>query len=99
MKLSDGKFLSQYNTNLRLYTEDPMELIDERFSALANCFNPSRFKQGLSNPVAITNIQLMGEQEEDTNIREIVYELEYLPVIYDELDQHISINILLHKQI
>ena len=99
MKLQDGGFLAQYNTNLRLYGEDPMELLDERFTALANCFNPSRFKQGLSNPVAVTNIQLMGKQEEDTNIREIVYEFEYLPVIYDELDQHISINILLHKQI
>ena len=99
MKLNGGKFLSQYNTNLRLYSEDPMELIDERFTALTNCFNPSRYKQGLSNPIAITNIQLIGEQDEASNIREIVYEFEYLPVIYDELDQHISLNFIIHKSV
>lgn len=94
-----GGLLAGYNTNLSIYLSDPVELLDERFSCISNCFNPDRYKQRQSNPVAITNIQLLGDYDIAAGTKEIIYELEYLPVIYDELDQHISINILLHKQI
>ena len=98
LKTRDG-LLAGYNTNLRIYLEDPVELLDERFSCIANCFDVEKFKKKLSNPVAITNIQLVGPLEASSGTREVLYEFEYLPVIYDELDQHISVNILLHKSI
>ena len=85
-----------YNTNLKVLMSDPIEFLDERFSLLSNCFNPSRYQQRLNSPVAVTNIQLLSSPSEQ-NPQEIIYELEYLPIIYDESDQHLSLNILLHK--
>lgn len=92
---SNGKLLD-FNTNLVVYKEDPLEFMDERFSLLSNCFNPTAFLNGEPSPVAVTNIQLISPIDE-SNSREIIYEFEYLPVIYDESRQHISFNILLHK--
>ena len=92
-------YLINYNANLQIYSSEPISFEDERFSLLSNCFNPSRYKEGLSTPVAVTNIQLVGPVDEDSNSKEILFEIEYLPIIYDELDQHISINMFLHKRI
>ena len=67
---------------------------DEKFTGLTNCFFPDRYLNGLSTPVAVTNVQLI----QDTSLsRRVLYELEYLPIIYDEKDQHISLNIMLHN--
>ena len=93
---TNGEELMGYNTNLKVLMSDPIEFLDERFSLLSNCFNPSRYQQRLNSPVAVTNIQLLSPPSEQ-NPQEIIYELEYLPIIYDESDQHLSLNILLHK--
>ena len=92
-------YLINYNANLQIYSSEPISFEDERFSLLSNCFNPGRYKEGLSTPVAVTNIQLVGPVDEDSNSKEILFEIEYLPIIYDELDHHISINMFLHKRI
>lgn len=96
LKTDDEGKLLDFNTNLIVYNEDPLEFMDERFSLLSNCFNPTAFLNGEASPVAVTNIQLLSPFDE-SNSREIIYEFEYLPVIYDESRQHISFNILLHK--
>lgn len=90
-----GNYLKEYNTNLKLYAENIITLEEERFTGLINCFNPERYLKGLSTPVAVTNIQLLTDGVDAP--KEIVYEFEYLPIIYDELDQHISMNFLIHK--
>ena len=91
--------LLSFNSTLELNTEDPISVTSEKLSGISNCFNPSRHQQGLSTPIAITNVQLLSKIEEDHPEREIIYELEYLPIIYDEKDQHISMNIFLHRKI
>ena len=105
---SQSSPLYNYSTNLELTSEiiidrdsylianGPIDLSDETISAMTNCFNPKKYRKNEDSVVAITNIQLIGESEtasQDT----ILYELEYLPIIYKENDQHVSYNIMLRK--
>ena len=87
---------SIYNTCLSINLDAPAVVSEETLSGISNCFNTTRYQQGLSTPVAITNMQLMSELID--NKRDILYELEYLPIIYDEKDQHISLNLFLHRK-
>ena len=96
LKTDEENRLKVFNTNLKIYTSDPLEFLDERFSLLSNCFNPTAYLNNEESPVAVTNIQLLSP-DDGNDPREIIYEFEYLPIIYDESRQHISFNILLHK--
>ena len=75
-------------------------LNDAKYSFTYNCFDLNRYRQGLSCPVGVTNIQLLNKSLIDSagsfDNKEVIYEIEYLPIIYDELKNHISFNILLH---
>ena len=76
---------------------------------LSNCFNPEAVQRGEDSEVCITNIQAynLSEEapdpsEEDQNpskrvLEQRILEMEYLPLIYNELSQHISINLILNK--
>ena len=105
---SQSSPLYNYSTNLELTSEiiidrdsylianGPIDLSDETISAMTNCFNPKKYRKNEDSVVAITNIQLIGESE-TANQEAILYELEYLPIIYKENDQHVSYNIMLKK--
>ncbi len=76
------------NTNLGL--ADNILIANERMTAINNCIDPNKIQKRKSSVNAITNVQLMSG---DT----IVYEFEFPPLVYDELTQHISFNILLSR--
>jgi hypothetical protein len=80
------------NCNLELNTDDPVAVIEERFSAVNGCVNPDKFLAGLPSPVAITNIQILNNAPDHQSI---IYELEYFPIIYDESKHHLSLNMLI----
>lgn len=84
------------DSNLNLNTSAPITLVEEKFTCLTNCFNPTRYQEKLSSPIAITNIQLMSETGTGVGAQRL-YEIEYLPLIYDERDQHFSLNLFLHR--
>ena len=105
---SQSSPLYNYSTNLELTSEilidrdgylianGPIDLSDETISAMTNCFNPKKYRKNEDSVVAITNIQLIGKSE-TADQDSILYELEYLPIIYKENDQHVSYNIMLRK--
>lgn len=64
---------------------------EERFSLISGCIDPDKFIAGKSSIVSVTNIQVLNNNDEDPAI---LYELEYLPIIYDESKHHLSLNIL-----
>ncbi|MGN1218580.1 MAG: chitobiase/beta-hexosaminidase C-terminal domain-containing protein [Phocaeicola sp.] len=68
---------------------------DSSFSLLTNCFNPRAILRGEDSEVCITNIQAYNLSEDLQETR--ILEMEYLPLIYNELNQHISINLLLNR--
>ena len=83
-------------TNCRIHTNRGSEdvipqvsITNETFGGLSNCMDVVKRLNGQSNPVVVTNVQLM---EEGTNGETVLYEFEYLPIIYDERDQHLSFN-------
>ena len=83
------KFKKQYKFDIEIDDSVPFIFADENFSMVSNCFNYSKYIKGVSSPVAITNIQFLNEDSA------ILYELEYFPIIYDELRHHFSLNLLL----
>jgi hypothetical protein len=87
-----GMFEDKYKFALDINDAEPFTITNERFTMVSNCFNYEKFKRGVSSPVAITNIQLLSSSEENPVV---LYELEYLPIIYDELKHHFSLNLLL----
>lgn len=106
---NETSFLNTYNTNMKITTEyltdysgtiianGPVTLENETLSMLTNSFDPERFKAGANTSVVTTNIQLMSEPDETTGLETILYELEFLPIIYDEKKHHFSANIFIHK--
>jgi len=78
-------------SNLRVNTIDPISVSRETFSLAANSAHPANLEQGIPSPVVITNIQVLND---DADTPAILYELEYLPIIYDESRHHLSINLL-----
>lgn len=97
LKFNENTDAEYKDSNLTLYTGAPITLVEEKFTCLANCFNPTRYQEKLSSPIAITNIQMMSEAGTEVGAQRL-YELEYLPLIYDERDQHFSLNLFLHRQ-
>lgn len=69
--------------------------VEERFSLISGCIDPAKFIAGRSSVVGVTNIQVLNNNEEDPAI---LYELEYLPIIYDESKHHLSLNLLTRSQ-
>ena len=100
MDLNKDKTLKAYNNNLKVYNGNSISLVNERTSYTYNCFDFNRYSQGMNSYVGVTNVQLLGRDLASKNgaydDREVIYELEYLPIIYDELKNHISFNIMLH---
>lgn len=78
-------------SNLRVNTIDPISVSRETFSLAANSAHPANLEQGIPSPVVITNIQVLND---DADTPAILYELEYLPIIYDESRHHLSVNLL-----
>ena len=72
-----------------------LRLKDSSFSLLTNCFNPRAILRGEDSEVCITNIQAYNLSEDLQEMR--ILEMEYPPLIYNELNQHISINLLLNR--
>lgn len=89
--LNTARALEVCDVNLQVVTSD-IPVTEERFSLVTGCVNPERFIAGESSVVGITNIQIMDNDEEDPAI---LYEIEYLPIIYDESRHHFSVNFLL----
>lgn len=79
------------NSNLVVDTTNPAVVFNERFSLTANCVNPDSFAAGLPSTVVVTNFQVMNDDDDNPAI---LYELEYLPIIYDEAKHHLSVNFL-----
>ncbi len=79
------------DANLQIITST-VPLIEERFSLVSGCVNPEKFIAGESSVVGITNIQIIDNDDDDPSI---LYEIEYLPIIYDEARHHLSVNFLL----
>ena len=100
MNLADDGTLNYFNNNLKVYTNSAVSLTNERMSYTYNCFDLNRYSRGLDSYIGVTNIQLMNRDIiDDTGTydnREVIYEIEYLPIIYNELKNHISFNIMLN---
>ena len=98
--LNDEHEFSKFGCNLRLDRQDSAQdfealtLSDEKFSVIFNAFNPTDYREGINKAIAITNIQLISIANDMTT--SILYELEYLPIVYSELKNHISFNILFY---
>ena len=77
----------------------PISVENEKFSALTDCFNPSAILAGRNSNIAITNIQFLSEviDEKGKDIDYVLYELEYLPIVYNEKNYHFSINFMLNQ--
>ena len=78
------------NANLT-FIPATLYITEERFSLVSNCVNPERFERGERSVVAMTNIQVINSDSEDPAV---LYELEYLPIIYDESKHHLGVNLL-----
>ena len=103
IKLDEKNCISAFNMNLAIDGEDPISLSSERFSTLFNCLEPSRYRNNKDYSVAVTNIQLLAKKPGVTSPKsyeknKIVYELEYLPIIYNERSNHLSLNLLLYRK-
>ena len=98
MNLADDGTIAIFNNNLKVNPNYTISLVNERTSFTYNCFNLNKYRQGLDSYVGITNIQLLNKNlinpEGLFDDREVIYEIEYLPIIYNELKNHISFNIM-----
>lgn len=101
IKLNNNNCLELYGMNLPLDEDDPVRISNERFSSLFNCLYPNRYREEQDYPVAVTNIQLLEDNGSESPFsykkNNVVYELEYLPIIYSEKKNHLSLNLLLYK--
>lgn len=82
-----------------ILSRGPLTITNAKVTTIANCFDEGKFKKGEDNRVAITNIQLLNNSTnaEGSKNKRVLFEIEYPPVIYNEKDQHLSLNILLQK--
>lgn len=98
--LNEEHEFSKFGCNLRLDRQDSVQdfealtLSNEKFSVIFNAFNPTAYREGMNKSIAITNVQLTNVSEDLTTT--VLYELEYLPIIYSELKNHVSFNILFY---
>jgi hypothetical protein len=86
--VASAEELCEANIAVNLGTMQPIE---ERFSLISGCVDPDKFIAKRSSVVGITNIQVLNNDDLDPAI---LYELEYLPIIYDESKHHLSVNFL-----
>ena len=97
--LNNENQFSKFGCNLRLDRKDTSQdfeaitLTDERFSVIFNAFDPVSYKEGIDKPLIITNVQLIDNSSDNPKV---MYELEYLPIVYSELRNHVSFNILFY---
>lgn len=98
VELDSDNTLSYYGNNL-IFNGITMD--NERLGLTYNCFNLDAVRDNNTSLVAVTNIQLLNNLIENDagtyDDREVLYELEYLPIIYDESKHHLSMNILLKR--
>ena len=98
--LNEEHEFSKFGCNLRLDRQDSIQdfealsLSEERFSVIFNAFNPVAYREGINKSIAITNVQLLSVSND--LISTVLYELEYLPIVYSELKNHVSFNILFY---
>ncbi len=99
IELDSSNRLTLFNMDIPIDEDDPMRISSERFTSLFNCLYPSKYREKNNYPVAVTNIQLMSTSDASDPLkkRKVVYELEYLPVIYSEMKNHLSLNLLLYR--
>lgn len=87
-------------------TYGTFSISNERLSLLTSTFNTKNFskesnRQAIdSSPVLVTNVQLLNVITDPTsstikNVNQLLYEYEFLPIIYDEKGQHLSLNYFL----
>ena len=97
--LNEENQFSKFGCNLRLDRKDTsqdfeaMTLTNERFSVIFNAFDPVSYREGIDKPLTITNVQLIDNSSDNPKV---MYELEYLPIVYSELRNHVSFNILFY---
>lgn len=77
----------------------PVSLENESFSALTNCFSPELILNNDDSSVAVTNIQFVGINKDSRGAitNHTLYELEYLPIIYNERYYHFSLNFMMNE--
>lgn len=79
----------------------PLTVSDACVTAITNCFDEKKYKEGENNNVVITNVQLLGYSNSSdggntsSSQKKVLFEIEYPPIIYNERNQHLSLNILL----
>lgn len=93
--LNSSKEFEAFNLNIGLNESSPFKLANETFSVLFNSFNPDNYRKGINTPIVVTNAQFIYRENDS---KRIIYEIEFLPVIYSELRNHISLNILMYKK-
>ena len=87
-------------------TYGTFSIANEKLSLLTSTFNTKNFskesnRQAIdSSPVLVTNVQLLNVISDPTSsstssVNQILYEYEFLPIIYDEKGQHLSLNYFL----
>lgn len=87
-------------------TYGTFSISNEKLSLLTSTFNTKNFSQESnrqaidSSPVLVTNVQLLNTISDPSsdsvgNVNQILYEYEFLPIIYDEKGQHLSLNYFL----
>jgi hypothetical protein len=92
LQLNTDRFEAICNSSLQL-TTNALAVTAEHFSAISGCVSPQKFIDGVSSPVVVTNIQLIHREADEATT--VLYELEYLPIIYDESKHHLSMNFLI----
>lgn len=95
LNLNSSKQFTTYDINVGVNTDSPFTLANETFSILFNSLNPDNYRKGIDTPVAVTNVQLLLRENEN---KRVVYEFEFLPIIYSELNSHVAFNILMYKR-
>ena len=83
---------TKYSSNLKFAGTT---LKDDTINYVYNCFNINNYLNSDKSNVVVTNIQFLNKDSDSR--KTILYELEYLPIIYDEKKHHLSINLMLKK--
>lgn len=70
---------------------------NESFSCISNARNPQKYYAKKDSYVPITNVQVLGTNDELASENIVYYEYENLPLIYNETNQHIGINFFIKE--
>lgn len=91
LEVNNEVLLDQPDDSLIQESYLPFVLQKEAFSGITNCFHPMKYIDKVDSIVTVTNIQLLDESET------VLYEYEYLPIIYNETEHHLSMNLFIHQ--